>query len=128
MPLDLRISLLTWSLIGLCLAIVVWLWVHPVWRDLEAMRQTARAFGEGLFEARAPAMRSSAFGPSGRNPERHGRTHPAADRHAEGVVQRDLARTADADRAPALRARDARRTDDRCRSASACGDDGSRPR
>ena len=63
MPLDLRISLLTWSLIGVCLAIVVWLWVHPVWRDLEAMRQTARALGEGLFEARAPTMRSSAFGP-----------------------------------------------------------------
>ena len=62
-PLDLRISLLTWSLIGFCLAIVVWLWVHPVWRDLEAMRQTARALGEGLFEARAPTMRSSAFGP-----------------------------------------------------------------
>ena len=62
-PLDLRISLLTWSLIGLCLAIVVWLWVHPVWRDLEAMRQTARALGEGLFEARAPSMRSSAFRP-----------------------------------------------------------------
>ncbi len=62
-PLDLRISLLTWSLIGVCLAIVVWLWVHPVWRDLEAMRQTTRALGEGLFEARAPTMRSSAFGP-----------------------------------------------------------------
>lgn len=62
-PLDVRISLLTWSLIGVCLAVVVWLWVHPVWRDLEAMRQTARALGEGLFEARAPAMRSSAFRP-----------------------------------------------------------------
>ncbi|QKS28851.1 ATP-binding protein [Accumulibacter sp.] len=63
MPLDLRISLLTWSLIGVCLAIVVWLWVHPVWRDLEAMRQTARSLGEGLFAARAPGMRSSAFRP-----------------------------------------------------------------
>ncbi len=63
MPLDLRISLLTWSLIGVCLAIVVWLWVHPVWRDLEAMRQTARSLGEGFFVARAPAMRSSAFRP-----------------------------------------------------------------
>jgi signal transduction histidine kinase len=63
LPLDLRISLLTWSLIGVCLAIVVWLWVHPVWRDLEAMRQTTRSLGEGLFEARAPKMRSSAFGP-----------------------------------------------------------------
>ncbi len=63
MPLDLRISLLTWSLIGVCLAIAVWLWVHPVWRDLEAMRQTTRSLGEGLFEARAPKMRSSAFRP-----------------------------------------------------------------
>ena len=63
LPLDLRISLLTWSLIGVCLAIVVWFWVYPVWRDLEAMRQTARALGEGLFDARAPGMRSSAFGP-----------------------------------------------------------------
>ena len=61
MPLELRIRLLTWSLIGLCLAIAVWLWVRPVWRDLEAMRQTARALGEGQFEARAPAARSGAF-------------------------------------------------------------------
>lgn len=61
MPLDLRISLLTWSLIGLCLAIAVWLWIRPVWRDLEAMRKTARALGEGHFEARAPRVRSRAF-------------------------------------------------------------------
>jgi two-component system sensor histidine kinase RstB len=61
MPLELRIRLLTWSLIGLCLAVAVWFWVRPVWRDLEAMRQTARALGEGQFEARAPAARSSAF-------------------------------------------------------------------
>jgi two-component system sensor histidine kinase RstB len=61
MPLELRIRLLTWSLIGFCLAIAVWLWVRPVWRDLEAMRQTARALGEGQFEARAPAARSRAF-------------------------------------------------------------------
>lgn len=61
MPLELRIRLLTWSLIGLCLAIVVWFWVRPVWRDLEAMRQTARSLGEGHFGARAPAARSSAF-------------------------------------------------------------------
>lgn len=61
LPLDLRIRLLTWSLIGLCLAIAVWFWVRPVWRDLEALRQTARALGEGHFEARSPAARSSAF-------------------------------------------------------------------
>ena len=61
LPLDLRIRLLTWSLIGLCLAIAVWFWVRPVWRDLEALRQTARALGEGHFETRAPEARSGAF-------------------------------------------------------------------
>lgn len=61
LPLELRIRLLTWSLIGLILAIAVWFWVRPVWRDLEALRQTARSLGEGHFEARAPAARSSAF-------------------------------------------------------------------
>ncbi|MBS1229434.1 MAG: integral rane sensor signal transduction histidine kinase [Proteobacteria bacterium] len=61
LPLELRIRLLTWSLIGLCLAIAVWFWVRPVWRDLEALRQTARALGEGHFETRSPPARSSAF-------------------------------------------------------------------
>jgi two-component system sensor histidine kinase RstB len=60
-PLELRIRLLTWSLIGLCLAVAVWFWVRPVWRDLEAMRQTARALGDGQFDARAPSARSRAF-------------------------------------------------------------------
>ena len=61
MPLDLRIRLLTWSLIGLFLAVAVWFWVRPVWRDLEALRKTARALGEGHFERRAPEAKSSAF-------------------------------------------------------------------
>ena len=61
MPFDLRIRLLTWSLMGLGLALAVWLWVRPVWRDLEALRQTARSLGEGNFETRAPDARSSAF-------------------------------------------------------------------
>lgn len=61
LPLELRIRLLTWSLIGLCFAIAVWFWVRPVWRDLEALRKTARALGEGHFEARAPQARSAAF-------------------------------------------------------------------
>ena len=60
-PYDLRIRLLTWSLIGLFVAIVVWLWVRPVWRDLEALRKTAWALGEGHFERRAPEAKSSAF-------------------------------------------------------------------
>lgn len=61
LPLELRIRLLTWSLIGLFLAVAVWFWVRPVWRDLEALRQTARSLGDGQFEARAPEARSSAF-------------------------------------------------------------------
>lgn len=61
LPLELRIRLLTWSLIGFILAIAVWFWVRPVWRDLEALRKTARALGEGHFESRAPEARSPAF-------------------------------------------------------------------
>jgi len=61
LPFELRIRLLTWSLIGLCLAVAVWFWVRPVWRDLEALRQTARSLGEGHFETRAPEAGSSAF-------------------------------------------------------------------
>jgi len=59
--LEMRIRLLTWGLIGLFLAVAVWFWVRPVWRDLEALRQTARALGEGDFGARAPAARNAAF-------------------------------------------------------------------
>ena len=61
MPFELRIRLLTWSLIGLFLAIAVWFWVRPVWRDLEALRKTARALGEGHFERRSPEAKSRAF-------------------------------------------------------------------
>lgn len=61
LSLELRIRLLTWTVIGLILAIAVWFFVRPFWRDLEAMRQTARALGEGQFDARAPRVRSSAF-------------------------------------------------------------------
>ena len=61
LALELRIRLLTWSLIGLCLAIAVWFWVRTVWRDLETLRQTALALGEGEFSTRAPQARSGAF-------------------------------------------------------------------
>jgi two-component system sensor histidine kinase RstB len=61
MPFDLRIRLLTWSLIGLFVAIAVWLWVRPFWRDLEALRKTAWALGEGHFERRVPVARNRAF-------------------------------------------------------------------
>ncbi|MEY2634056.1 MAG: hypothetical protein RIR00_2710 [Pseudomonadota bacterium] len=62
-PIELRIRLLTWSLIGLCFAIALWFWVRPIWRDLEAIRQTARALGEGDFQARSPAANTTLFAP-----------------------------------------------------------------
>ncbi len=61
LPLDFRLRLLTWSLIGLIFGIALWFWVRPVWRDLEALRQTARDLGDGDFEARSPPARSQLF-------------------------------------------------------------------
>ena len=58
---ELRTRLLVWGLVGLFIGIVVWLWIRPTWRDLEALRQTARALGEGNLEARAPEAVSGTF-------------------------------------------------------------------
>ncbi len=63
LPLELRLRLLTWSLTGLIFGIALWFWVRPVWRDLEALRQTARDLGDGNFEARSPHARSQLFAP-----------------------------------------------------------------
>lgn len=61
LTLETRIRLLTWAVTGFILAIAVLFWVRPVWRDLEALRLTARALGEGHFEARAPAALNTSF-------------------------------------------------------------------
>ncbi len=63
LPLELRLRLLTWSLTGVIFGIALWFWVRPVWRDLEALRQTARDLGDGDFEARSPPARSQLFAP-----------------------------------------------------------------
>jgi two-component system sensor histidine kinase RstB len=63
LPLDLRLRLLTWSLIGVIFGIALWFWVRPIWRDLETLRQTARDLGDGNFEARSPQARSQLFAP-----------------------------------------------------------------
>ena len=63
LPLELRLRLLTWSLIGLIFAIALWFWVRPIWRDLEALRQTALDLGDGNFEARSPTARTQLFAP-----------------------------------------------------------------
>ncbi len=61
-PLELRIRLLTWSGIGLICAVLVWIWIRPIWRDLESLRQTARSLGDGCLDVRAPPARSTMFG------------------------------------------------------------------
>lgn len=63
LPLEMRIRLLTWSVIGLLFAVALWFWVRPIWRDLEALRQTARALGEGDLDARSPGAQSKLFAP-----------------------------------------------------------------
>ncbi|WP_415035690.1 ATP-binding protein [Azonexus sp.] len=63
LPLDLRLRLWTWGLIGIIFAIALWFWVRPVWRDLEALRQTARLLGDGKFEAPAPQVRTQLLEP-----------------------------------------------------------------
>jgi len=63
LPLELRLRLLTWSLTGLIFGIALWFWVRPVWRDLEALRQTARDLGDGNFDTRSPQARSQLFAP-----------------------------------------------------------------
>ncbi len=63
MPLEFRLQLLTWSLIGVIFAVALWFWIRPIWRDLETLRQTARALGDGDFGARSPDARSKLFAP-----------------------------------------------------------------
>ncbi len=63
MPLDLRLRLLTWSLTGVIFAIALWFWIRPVWRDLEALRQTARSLGDGQFDTHTPHARTQLFAP-----------------------------------------------------------------
>lgn len=63
LPLELRLRLLTWSLIGVIFAIALWFWIRPVWRDLEALRQTALDLGNGHFDARSPSVRTQLFAP-----------------------------------------------------------------
>lgn len=63
MPLELRLQLLSWSLIGLIFAVALWFWLRPIWRDLKALSQTARALGEGDFSARTLSTGSKLFAP-----------------------------------------------------------------
>jgi two-component system sensor histidine kinase RstB len=63
LPLELRLRLLTWSLIGVIFAIALWFWIRPIWRDLETLRQTARDLGDGHFDTHTPSARTQLFAP-----------------------------------------------------------------
>ena len=60
-----RTKLLTyaanWSVEFTLVAILVWFWVRPFWRELIGLRQAAERLGEGDFAAHAEAGRGSAL-------------------------------------------------------------------
>ncbi|MDR2624863.1 MAG: two-component sensor histidine kinase [Zoogloeaceae bacterium] len=63
MPLRLHTRLSIWVVFGIVFALVLYIWVRPIFRDLEALRQTARALGEGRLEARTPSAHNQLFVP-----------------------------------------------------------------
>ncbi|MDR3157927.1 MAG: two-component sensor histidine kinase [Zoogloeaceae bacterium] len=62
-PLRLHTHLSIWVVFGVAFALALFIWVRPVFRDLEALRQTAHALGEGRLEARTPSVRNQIFAP-----------------------------------------------------------------
>ncbi len=63
LPLEMRVRLGTWLVISILFGVLLWFWVRPIWRDLEALRQTARALGEGDLGARSQGAHSKLFAP-----------------------------------------------------------------
>jgi two-component system sensor histidine kinase RstB len=63
MPLRLHTRLSIWIVFGMVFALALFVWARPIFRDLEALRQTARALGEGRLEARTPGARNQIFAP-----------------------------------------------------------------
>jgi two-component system sensor histidine kinase RstB len=63
LPLDIRIHLTSWVLICILFGGALWLWMHPISRDLESLRRTTRALGDGNLDARTPSVRSQLFAP-----------------------------------------------------------------
>lgn len=62
-PMELRLQILTWTLIAVIFGVALWFWVRPIWRDLEMLRQTARSLGDGDLSSRSPDARSPLFAP-----------------------------------------------------------------
>ncbi|MDR0736085.1 MAG: two-component sensor histidine kinase [Zoogloeaceae bacterium] len=63
MPLRLHTRLSIWVVFGAVFALALFIWVRPIFRDLEDLRQTAHALGEGRLEARTPSARNQIFTP-----------------------------------------------------------------
>jgi two-component system sensor histidine kinase RstB len=63
MPLRLHTRLSVWGVFGVVLALVLFIWVRPLLRDLESLRQTAHALGEGRLEARTPSAHNRILEP-----------------------------------------------------------------
>ncbi|MDR2366264.1 MAG: two-component sensor histidine kinase [Zoogloeaceae bacterium] len=62
-PLRLHAHLSIWAASGAAFALLLFIWIRPIFRDLEALRQTTRALGEGRLEARTPGAYSRIFVP-----------------------------------------------------------------
>jgi two-component system sensor histidine kinase RstB len=63
MPLRLHTRLSIWVVFSVTFALALFIWVRPIFRDLEALRQTARALGDGRLETRTPGARNQIFAP-----------------------------------------------------------------
>ncbi len=95
-----------YGFLGLCLAIVLYFWVRPHWRDLEHIRLAAQRFGDNDLGSRILLPRRSTVR------ELAGHFNQMAERIESLIAnQRELTpRTAHAHRAPVVRARPAQTT------------------
>jgi two-component system, OmpR family, sensor kinase ParS len=66
-PDNARIKVVTyvvnWSTEFLIVAVLVWFWVRPLWRDITGLRNAAEAVGAGRFDLQVKASRGSALRP-----------------------------------------------------------------
>ena len=54
-------SFLIWSCFAFLIALVIFLWVKPLWRDVSQLSQATAAFGRGEFEVRADVSKRSSL-------------------------------------------------------------------
>ncbi|MDN0084156.1 ATP-binding protein [Crenobacter sp. SG2305] len=62
-PAELQAQMISWLLTGLGFGLLLFLWLLPLWRDLVAVRDTAKRLADGNLAARAPAAHSLLFAP-----------------------------------------------------------------